>query len=82
MIYFLAEEAVEGKIVENVGKGLEILEKIEGIRLWKMSGNLDGFPQRGIRDSFPQAMWIGKRLFCGKLGGKCGNQAALFWIIW
>ena len=46
MIYFSAGEAVEGKIVENVGKGLEILEKIEGIRLWKMSGNLDGFPQR------------------------------------
>ena len=43
--YFLAEEAVERKIVDKVGKGLKMLGKCGGNEMWKMSGNQDGFPQ-------------------------------------
>ena len=39
MYYFLVEEAVGRKIVDKVGKGLEILGKWGGNKLWKMSGN-------------------------------------------
>ena len=37
--YFSVEEAVGKKIVDNVGRGLEILGNFMGNMLWKMAGN-------------------------------------------
>jgi hypothetical protein len=59
--------------VDKFGNALEILEKLAGNSWWKMAGNRCGFPQEIFGDGFPQAVWKGKQLFCGKLGGKCGK---------
>ena len=64
------EEAVVRKIVDNVGKGLEMLEKLAGNILWKMSGNFFGFPQGKWKGKISTGRVEKKRVILWKTLGK------------
>ena len=60
-------------------------------KYWEISWEICCGKWRGIeydfhrvkgRAGFPQGVWKGKGLFCGKLGGKCGNVARAADVIW
>ena len=56
--------------MDNVGKGLEMLEKLEGNKLWKMSGNFFRFPQGETRGEISTGCVEKKRFILWKTLGK------------
>lgn len=58
--YFLVVVVVEEKIVEKCWKHLEILEKLQVGRLWKIAGNGSRFPQSFLLYKFSTGCVEGK----------------------
>ena len=56
--------------MDNVGKGLEMLEKLTGNKLWKMSGNFLRFPQRENKGKISTGRVEKRRFILWKTLGK------------